>query len=78
MITFESKKNRGWNPMHIHIQLNVQQELVISNPICPKLTPPDTNGTGLNNLRNRFKLLVHSDIRIQNDGQTFTVYLPLK
>ncbi len=66
------------NPMHIHIQLNIQQELVISNPICPKLTPPDTNGTGLNNLRNRFKLLVHSDIRIQNDGQTFTVYLPLK
>ena len=66
------------NPMHIHIQLNAQHELVISNPICPKLTPPDTNGTGLNNLRNRFKLLVHSDIRIQNDGQTFTVYLPLK
>lgn len=66
------------NPMHIHIQLNAADELVIANPICPKLTPPDTNGTGLANLRNRFKLLMGTEPRIDNDGKTFTVYLPLK
>ena len=66
------------NPMHIQIQLNAQDELVISNPICPKLTPPDTNGTGLNNLRNRFRLLMQSNIRIEHTADRFTVYLPLK
>lgn len=66
------------NLMRIHIWLNERDELVISNPICPKLTPPDTNGTGLNNLNNRFSLLMNRKIRIENDGETFTVYLPLK
>lgn len=66
------------NPMHIRISLNERDELVISNPICPKLTPPDTNGTGLNNLNNRFSLLMNEKIRIEHADGTFTVYLPLK
>ena len=64
--------------MEVNICLNPQMELSVSNPIFPKLTPPDTNGIGLKNLENRFLLLMDQQIRIKNDGKRFTVYLPLK
>ena len=63
--------------MEISIYLDDQLNLVVSNPIYPKLSPPDTNGTGLKNLENRFWLLRNKKIRIENDGQVFSVYLPL-
>ena len=63
--------------MEITIRLNEQKELVVSNPIYPKLSPPDTNGTGLKNLENRFALLMNRQIRIECDENTFRVYLPL-
>jgi LytS/YehU family sensor histidine kinase len=62
----------------VMICLNPQMELLVSNPIFPKLSVPDTNGTGLNNLENRFALLMNQKIRIINDGERFTVCLPLK
>jgi hypothetical protein len=64
--------------MEITIRLNAQTELVITNPIFPKLTPSDTNGTGIKNLENRFILLLNKQIRIENDGNLFAVFLPLK
>lgn len=64
--------------MELKIWLNDACELVVSNPIYPKLAPPETNGTGLKNLESRFLLLLNRKIRIDNDGSTFTVYLPLK
>ncbi|MBN2667195.1 MAG: histidine kinase [Bacteroidales bacterium] len=64
--------------MELRIWLNDACELVISNPIYPKLVPPETNGTGLKNLESRFWLLLDRKIRIDNDGKTFTVSLPLK
>jgi len=64
--------------MKVSVWLNDKMEVVISNPIYPKLTPPETNGTGLRNLENRFLLLMSKKIRIENDGKTFIVYLPLK
>jgi len=63
--------------MTINIWLNEDKELVISNPIYPKLSSPVTNGTGLKNLENRFSLLMDKQIRVENDGTTFRVYLPL-
>ena len=63
--------------MDISIRLNEQCELVVSNPIYPKLSPPDTNGTGLSNLENRFNLLMNKQIRIETDEKVFRVYLPL-
>lgn len=63
--------------MIINISLNDAQELVVSNPIYPKLTLSVTNGTGLKNLENRFTLLMNRQIRIENDNITFRVYLPL-
>lgn len=64
--------------MLVKIWLNEQGELCISNPIYPKLVRPTTNGTGLDNLESRFKLLIGQSIRAEDDGQLFTVILPLK
>lgn len=66
------------HPMDVNISLNEQMELSVSNPLFPKLIPPDTNGIGLKNLENRFFLLMNKHIRVLNDGQRFTVFLPLK
>ena len=64
--------------MEVMICLNPQMELSVSNPIFPKLSSPDTNGTGLKNLESRFLLLMNKQIRIEKDDTRFTVYLPLK
>lgn len=63
--------------MEISIYLNECNELVVSNPIYPKLSVPLTNGTGLKNLENRFLLLTNRKIRIETTEERFTVYLPL-
>jgi len=63
--------------MLVSITMNKNNELVISNPKYPKLTPSETNGTGLKNLHNRFYLLMNKNIRIEDTGDTFNVYLPL-
>jgi len=64
--------------MEVKIWVNDQMELVVSNPVFPKLSPPNTVGTGLINLENRFLLLMNKQIRIENDGIRFSVNLPLK
>lgn len=64
--------------MEISIVLNEQDELVVSNPVYPKLSAPDTNGTGLANLESRFTLLMNKQIRIESTEETFRVCLPLK
>lgn len=64
--------------MEVKIWLNDRTELVVSNPVFPKLTSPNTNGTGLKNLENRFTLLLDKQIRIENSSERFSVYMPLK
>lgn len=51
--------------------------LVISNPIFPKISKAETNGTGLNNLRHRFELLTDKSIEVSETDNLFTVKLPL-
>ena len=64
--------------MTIGISINEKRELIVTNPIYPKLSAPDTNGTGLQNLENRFRLMLNTEIKIINDGKSFTVVMPLK
>jgi len=64
--------------MVVKIWLNENEELVVSNPVFPKLIPSATSGTGLKNLESRFSLLMDRHIRIENDGKIFNIYLPLK
>lgn len=63
--------------MTVKISINAHHELVVSNPIYPKLAPAVTNGTGLKNLESRFLLLMNKQIRIENKENRFNVYLPL-
>lgn len=63
--------------MVVSIYLNDKKELVVSNPIYPKLLPSITNGTGLKNLESRFTLLMNKQIRVERSESAFTVYLPL-
>ena len=67
----------GEHNMIVSIWLNEQNELVISNPVYPKRNPPDTNGTGLINLNNRFMLLTNNQIRIEENEDMYHVYLPV-
>ena len=65
------------NKMEVNISLNEANELLISNPVFPKISPPVTNGTGLKNLENRFYLLMDKRPRIEKSDNRFTVFLPL-
>lgn len=63
--------------MIVDIFINESNELVVSNPVYPKLSPSDTNGTGLKNLESRYLLLMDKQIKVENKGDVFNVYLPL-
>lgn len=52
--------------------------LEVSNPIMPKLDPEPSTGIGLQNLQNRWRLIVGVELEIVNDGKTFTVRMPLQ
>lgn len=64
------------NPLRISISTE-NDFLVISNPIRPKMEPENGTGIGLKNLSSRYKLLTGKNIEIVDDGQKFTVRLPL-
>ncbi len=65
------------HPLRIAIRTEGQW-LMVSNPCMPKLEPEPSTGIGLENLRNRWRLLTGCDIEIGNDGRVFTVRLPLQ
>ena len=66
------------HPMEVRIDINEREELAVSNPVNSKQQPPPTNGTGLKNLSNRLNLMAGRRLRIEDDGQRFTVFVPLK
>jgi len=64
--------------MNISIRLDENDVLSVSNPVYPKLTPPVTNGTGLRNLSSRFEMMLGNQVKVENDGETYVVSLPLR
>lgn len=64
-------------PFHISVRTEGEW-LVVSNPKVPKLEPEPSTGIGLENLRNRWHLITGRDVAIDDDGQTFTVRMPLQ
>lgn len=64
--------------MTVRLTINAENCLVVSNPICLKSCDDKGHGIGLKNLDNRFSLLSGSRIRTEDDGKTFTVWLPLR
>lgn len=66
------------HPMEVCIGINEREELTVSNPVNSKQQPLPTNGTGLKNLCNRLNLMSGRHLRIEDDGERFTVFVPLK
>jgi len=62
-------------PMEITIHID-GGFLIVSNPVHPKKHEP-TSGVGLQNLSNRCKLMLGTDIHVSHENQVFTVKVPL-
>ena len=65
-------------PLHVTIRTTADGWLEISNPISPKLESEPSTGIGLENLRNRWRLITGHEIEVLNDERTFVVRMPLQ
>lgn len=64
-------------PLHVTISSD-GSNVCVSNPLQPKIDESERGtGIGLKNIASRYKLLTDRDITIIDDGQSFTVRLPL-
>lgn len=63
-------------PMHIQIEMR-DETLVVSNRSKKKLLRKAPSKTGLRNLSERYKLTTAKELVIHDEGNRFTVYLPL-
>ncbi|RTQ45904.1 histidine kinase [Hymenobacter gummosus] len=71
------KHNRGDEDNPLAIVISVSDETVsVSNKIRPKLTPVESTGTGLLNLKERYKILSNKEMQIYRDG-FFEVLVPV-
>lgn len=65
-------------PMTISIYLTENNELIISNPLKPKIQKEYSDGIGLSNLQHRYQLLMKKSVVIEQSNAIFKVHLPLK
>lgn len=65
------------NPLTLSIRSTDEPALVIQNEKHPKLDEIDKVGIGLKNLNNRFFLLAHKEIRVEETSESFRIILPL-
>ncbi|TLM94083.1 sensor histidine kinase [Hymenobacter jeollabukensis] len=71
------KHNRGGDDVPLLVTLDVHSDaLTVRNRVAPKRTPTDSTGTGLHNLRERYRLLADAELLVQRDA-FFTVTVPL-
>lgn len=72
------KHNAGDEDDSLLITMEVTEtELVVWHALRPKLTPVDSIGLGLVNLRERYKLLFNKAIQVENTGASFRVVVPV-
>ena len=64
-------------PLTVTIFTPDDDAIVVSNPIQQKVTDETGNGIGLANLSERYRLKWNKDVVISNDGNTFSVTIPL-
>ena len=64
-------------PLHIAVRVR-DGWIEVSNPKVPKIEPEPSTGIGLENLRNRVRLITGRDIEIVDTPAEFTVRLPLQ
>ena len=63
-------------PLVIHITCK-GDEIEVRNNLQPKAQDAEGTGAGLDNIRNRYLLLMKREVRVQNGPSDFTVTLPL-
>lgn len=64
-------------PLTVTISTDSDDFVVVSNPLQLKNEPEQGEGTGLNNLSERYRLRFGRDIEIYDNGSVFSVRLPL-
>ena len=67
----------GKQPLKVTISTINDGFLKVSNPIQPKIMEEPSNGIGLSNLSERYRLKWNREVEILNDGKVFEVTLPL-
>ena len=73
------KHNAATLTKPLHVRLYVDDELlVLSNNLNEIPTPESSNGMGLANLNERFKIMVKQEIEISKSHDEFLVKIPLK
>lgn len=65
------------NPLHIRIFIENHQYIVVQNTLQGKNTLPDSTGVGLSNIRARYRMLLGKDVVVDDQGQYFTVKVPV-
>lgn len=63
-------------PLHIHVFTD-NGSLVLSNNLQIKNQINESTGIGLDNIRNRYKLLGDKEVKVTENGNSFTVSIPL-
>jgi two-component system LytT family sensor kinase len=64
-------------PLHISITTNDAPALIVNNDLRPKTKTEEGTGTGLKNIKERYKLLANQTVTISKDDNKFSVTLPL-
>jgi LytS/YehU family sensor histidine kinase len=73
------KHNAATPAMPLKVDIYVQgDKIIVSNNLQEITTPESSNGLGLANLNERFRLMMHNEIDITKSGTHFMVSLPLK
>lgn len=65
------------HPLHIHIGTEGDDRLVVRNRLQRKPHPEPGTGTGLDNIRNRSRLLLNREVEVMETEGEFVVVLPL-
>ena len=63
-------------PLQVKLYIVQDKWLIMTNNINPKLSREPSSGMGLQNIINRYNLLSHEPVRIDNNGIEFNVTLP--
>lgn len=64
-------------PLNINIETNTSNQIVVTNNLQVKEHRESSSQFGLNSIIKRYKLLAKEEVRINNDGNIFSVALPL-
>lgn len=64
-------------PLHIGVNINDDNTLVVSNNMQAKQTIERSTGIGLQNIIKRYSVVSNRDVMISNDSNNFKVSLPL-